>query len=124
MAIRNMGNTVAFRQSEVALQYAAVYQSSGAYVSLCSSGATTGVGFQQKLSAAGDIVEVCFDVGANTLAIAGANNITVNQELMVTTSGVLIAATTGLYVVAIAKEASTAVGDLIEVQIANYQKIV
>lgn len=122
MAISNASQTVAFRTAAAIGQYLAVYQSSGAYVTILSSGATAGAGFtQHATTAAGDIVEVAFDVGDETYAVAGSTSIAINQQLMVSTSGVVIAATTGMKVSAIAREASTAVGDVIRVQIAGYE---
>lgn len=122
MAISNASDTVAFRAAAALTQYQTVYQSSGAYVSADVLGTTPGVGFvQNAATTAGDIVEVAFETGCETLAIAGQNNITVNMPLMSSTGSKVIAATSSGMVCAIAREASSAVGDLIRVEIANYQ---
>lgn len=123
MGITNASNTVAFKSAAAIGKYLAVYQSSGAVVSLLSSGATHGVGFTQNATTAADQVqEVAFEEGRETYAVSGSTGITINAELMVSTSGVVIAATTGLVVSAIARETSSAVGDIIRVQITDYVK--
>lgn len=123
MAIYNQSNTVAFRAAAALAQYSCVYQSSGAYVSSAVLSSTPGIGFaQQAATAADDIIEVAYDKGNETYAIAGTSGISVNAELMCSTGSRVIAATSGSHICAIAREAATAAGDIIRVQIAEYMK--
>ena len=119
MSIQNYSDSVTYKADSAINQYGFVKQSSGAYVTQLTSGATRGAWIALNATTGVDIlIECAVEAGAQALLkVDGAYS--VGQELMAGSSGFGTAATANNIISAIQREASTASGDIVVVEIAG-----
>lgn len=118
MSNQNPESTVTFAGSAAINQYTFVYQTSGNLVTQLTTDNVRGAMVSQTATTTGAVnaIECAFEPGSFTMLYVD-NAYAVNAALKPTSSGFGTAATTGCLVSAIARQASTAEGDCIVVQL-------